>query len=77
MNNELLTIKEAATVAGVHISTIYNLINSKKLEIKLETIGNRKVKKLIRKQIESVFNLSKEIEENRKPEETIQNLVTN
>ncbi len=74
MDNELLTIKEAATIAGVHISTIYNLINSKKLEIKLETIGNRKVKKLIRKQVESVFNISKEIEENRKPEETIQNI---
>jgi chromosome segregation ATPase len=60
---DLITIKEASIIGNCHSSTIYNLINSKKLEVFQKQQGNRQVKKVSRKQVEEIFQASTKIEE--------------
>jgi len=77
-NNGLLTIKEAATIAKVHVSTIYNLINSNRIQVQFDSIRGKKTKKVRRLDIERIFrfsNLEENLETTRIEPETISNLI--
>ncbi len=57
-NNGLLTIKEAAQIYNLHISTIYNAIKAHRIDIESTSNGNRIIKKVKKIDIERVFKLS-------------------
>ncbi|MEQ8192495.1 MAG: helix-turn-helix domain-containing protein [Candidatus Eremiobacterota bacterium] len=57
-NNGLVTVKEAAEIYKLHISTIYNAIKANRIDIESTSNGNRIIKKLKKADIERVFRIS-------------------
>lgn len=57
-NNGLVTVKEAAEIYKLHISTIYNAIKANRIDIESTSNGNRIIKKLKKVDIERVFRIS-------------------
>ena len=55
MDNELLTIKEAATLAGVNISTLYKAIQLGKIEVESIPIRGKVIKKINKSELERVY----------------------
>ena len=57
-NNGLVTVKEAAEIYKLHISTIYNAIKANRIDIESTSNGNRIIKKLKKVDIERVFRIA-------------------
>jgi len=55
MDNELLTIKEAATIAGVNISTLYKAIQLGKIKVESIPIRGKVIKKINKSELERIY----------------------